>query len=95
MERKKSWKEIPIGGVILEAGNSEQYLTGTWRNRKPIFHSEKCTHCLTCWIYCPDSSIIVEEKNVKGIKYNHCKGCGICANHCPLKDKAITMVDER
>jgi pyruvate ferredoxin oxidoreductase delta subunit len=29
---------------------------------------------------------------MKGIKYTHCKGCGICSRQCP-KD-AITMVEE-
>jgi hypothetical protein len=27
-EKKKSWKEIPIGGLILEAGNAKEYKTG-------------------------------------------------------------------
>jgi len=45
-----------------------------------------------CWIYCPDSSIIVEEAKIKGFDYNHCKGCGICSTQCPVD--AIEMVEE-
>jgi len=28
------------------------------------------------------------------IDYKYCKGCGICAEECPPKVKAITMVRE-
>ncbi len=90
----KGWKEIPIGGMIVEAGNAADYLTGGWRTFKPVFDEEKCISCYLCWIYCPDSAIIVEDGKVKGIDYDHCKGCGICAQECPDKVKAITMVRE-
>ncbi|MFC1671955.1 4Fe-4S dicluster domain-containing protein [Planctomycetota bacterium] len=90
----KGWKEIPIGGLIVEAGNSDTYETGSWRAYKPIHDKEKCTNCLRCWVFCPDSSIMVEDSNVTGIDYKHCKGCGICAHECPDKIKAITMVQE-
>ncbi|MBE0478243.1 4Fe-4S binding protein [Candidatus Aerophobetes bacterium] len=90
--KEKSWKEIPIGGLILEAGNAEKYLTGSWRTFRPVLNKEKCTNCLLCWIYCPDSSVIVEEEKTKGFLYSHCKGCGICANVCPFD--AIEMIEE-
>ena len=63
--KEKNWKEIPLGGLILEAGNAEEYETGSWRTYRPIRNEEKCTHCLLCWVYCPDSSIIVEEAKIK------------------------------
>ena len=90
--KEKNWKEIPIGGLILEAGNAEKYLTGDWRTFRPLVDEEKCTNCLLCWIYCPDASVIVEEEQMKGFYYEHCKGCGICENVCPFK--AIQMVEE-
>jgi len=90
----KGWKDLPIGGVIVEAGNSNNYVTGTWRTYKPVHDAEKCTNCLRCWLYCPDSSILVENGKVVGIDYDHCKGCGVCAHECPDKIKAITMVLE-
>jgi len=88
----KNWKEIPIGGLILEAGNAEQYLTGGWRTFRPVVDKDKCTNCLLCWIYCPDGSIKVTDGEMKGFFLDHCKGCGICASVCPFK--AITMVEE-
>jgi len=90
--KEKNWKEIPLGGLILEAGNAEEYKTGSWRTYRPVRSEEKCTHCLLCWVYCPDSSIIVEGAKIKGFDYAHCKGCGICSSQCPVN--AIEMVEE-
>ena len=92
--KPKGWKDIPIGGVIVEPGNSDTYETGSWRTYRPIHNKEKCTNCLRCWILCPDSAIIVKEGKVTGIDYKHCKGCGLCASECPDKIKAIEMILE-
>jgi len=95
--------DLPAGGIILEAGNSHAYNTGDWRTFKPVFVAENCIHCMFCWIYCPDSSVLIEASGEKtkmtGFDYDHCKGCGICAQHCPPAAKgkaAIVMVrDEK
>lgn len=89
---EKGWREIPIGGVVLEPGSSIKYETGSWRYFRPILDFEKCRHCLICWIYCPDGAIQVKESKVIGIDLRYCKGCGICAKECPRK--AIDMIDE-
>jgi len=91
-KKQKGWKDIPKGGLILEAGNSEKYETGSWRSLRPVRDENKCTNCLICWVYCPDSSIIVEDGKMKEIDYKHCKGCGICASECPVN--AIVMKEE-
>jgi len=85
------WKDMPLGGMVPEPGTSDEYQTGTWRTFRPVLDTDKCISCLTCWILCPDSAIIVEGGKVTGINYKHCKGCGICARACPDKVKAITM----
>ena len=92
MKQAKGWKEIPEAGLIVEAGNAREYNTGSWRAFRPIRDKEKCIDCLICWIYCPDSSIIVKDDKIAEIDLDHCKGCGICAKECP-KD-AIKMVPE-
>ena len=84
-EKQKSWRDIPIGGKIIEAGNAEKYKTGGWRVFKPEINKEKCINCLQCWIFCPDSSIKVQDWKMAGFDYEHCKGCGICASICPVK----------
>jgi pyruvate ferredoxin oxidoreductase delta subunit len=54
---------------------------------------------LSCWISCPDSSILTAQSDkgtvVTGIDYDHCKGCGICAQECPKAIHAITMEQEK
>jgi len=45
-----------------------------------------------CWVYCPDSSILVKDSQMAGFDLDHCKGCGICAAQCPTE--CIEMVEE-
>jgi pyruvate ferredoxin oxidoreductase delta subunit len=89
MANLKGWREIPIGGMILEAGNAVQYLTGGWRAFRPVRGEAECSHCFQCWLFCPDSSILVDAENEKmiGFGLDHCKGCGVCAAICPVNAK--------
>ena len=89
---KPGWKEIPIAGIIFEAGNSKEYKTGDWRNLRPLLDEKVCTKCGMCWVYCPDAAIQKTEDGRYTIDLNHCKGCGICASECG--PKAIKMVEE-
>ncbi len=97
----KKAHELETGGIITEPGNSEQFKTGDWREERPVWVPENCIHCLFCWIYCPDCSITIKQNDagkteMTGISYDHCKGCGICAFHCPGKkgNKALFMERE-
>lgn len=87
-----TYKQFPPGAVIPEAGNSDDYVTGGWRSERPWRDDEKCTQCLLCWIVCPDTSIHVADEKVTTFDLAHCKGCGICAQVCPVD--AIEMVPE-
>lgn len=91
MEKEKA-TELPIGGIIAKGGTAKNFQTGDWRSFKPVLNPQKCIHCLFCWVYCPDSSIIVNNGKMEGFLYEYCKGCGICADECP--PKAIEMVRE-
>ncbi len=92
--KKPGWKDIPIGGRIEDAGNSQKYYVGGWRTRRPVWIKENCIHCLFCWVACPDAAIVVEDGKIQGFDYDHCKGCGICARECPAKSPAIQMRSE-
>ena len=94
MSKLKGWKDVPRGGMIVKAGCAEDYETGSWRTFKPLYNEENCIQCLRCWIYCPDSAILIEDGKVVGMDLVHCKGCGICAHECPAKPVAITMERE-
>ncbi|MBN1352555.1 4Fe-4S binding protein [candidate division KSB1 bacterium] len=91
---EKNWKEIPIGGTIVEPGTSTEYKTGSWRAYKPIWNEDKCTNCFLCFTFCPEPAILVKDGKITGIDYDFCKGCGICAKVCPDKVQAIEMVPE-
>lgn len=74
--------------------NSHEASVAHWRVEKPIFNSEHCINCYFCWIYCPDSSILVRDNEMKGIDFVHCKGCGVCSSVCPTNPKSLIMYDE-
>ncbi len=98
-----TWKELPIGAVILQPGSTVRYKTHEWRTLRPIINQDKCVRCRLCWAYCPEGTILELDKpyttksgktyNVTyEINYDYCKGCGICAHECPVK--AIEMIPE-
>ncbi len=89
-----TWKEEPMSGIIREPGSSVHYETGSWRTYRPILDLDKCIQCFHCWVYCPESAILVEDRKVVGIDYRYCKGCGICEYECSAKPKAIEMILE-
>jgi len=95
MKKLMNRKEMPIGSVIDKPGSSMEYETGGWRNYKPVRDTEKCSNCLICWIYCPEGCIKVKDGKITDIDLKYCKGCGICAEECPVKGKAIQMVEEK
>lgn len=84
-------KEMPIGSVIDKPGSAMEYQTGGWKNKKPVHNPEQCRNCLTCWIYCPEGCIKVKDGKITGIDLDYCKGCGICAEECPFKEKGTPM----
>ncbi|MDD2388966.1 MAG: 4Fe-4S binding protein [Desulfobacterales bacterium] len=71
--------------------------TGSWRVLRPVIDMDKCTParkkapaCFMCWLYCPEG--VVSRTIPPTIDYQYCKGCGICAEQCPVH--AIKMVEE-
>jgi 2-oxoacid:acceptor oxidoreductase delta subunit (pyruvate/2-ketoisovalerate family) len=68
-------------------------VTGGWRTSgRPQLDYARCVNCLLCWLYCPDSAILLDGESLSGIDYDYCKGCEICAQACPVG--AISMVPE-
>ena len=91
--QEKGWKEIPMAGVCWKP--STQYLTGDWKTYKPIRDLEKCTRCVLCVLFCPDGAIHWKpEKEDIEFDFNFCKGCGICANECPVDAIEMTLEEE-
>lgn len=99
---KFGFKTAPLGGVILTAGNSVlKDLSATRQGFIPLFERDKCTDCGECDMTCPDYCFVWEkiiDKNgkenvaLKGINYQHCKGCLKCVEIC--RPHALTAVKE-
>jgi 2-oxoacid:acceptor oxidoreductase delta subunit (pyruvate/2-ketoisovalerate family) len=92
MAELNAWQQLPPGGAVAPA-ESERPRTGGWRTGlRPDVDVERCIDCLLCWLYCPDSAVLVEDTAFAGFDYDVCKGCEICATACPTG--AIRMVEE-
>lgn len=66
-----------------------------WRTDKPVHNVDHCINCYFCWVYCPDSSILVRDEKMVGVDYKHCKGCGVCAEVCPTNPKSLIMFNDQ
>ena len=81
--RLKGFKEVQLGlSPAIASYNADR-----------CFNCGTCTYCDNCYVFCPDISV-VRKQGEKGyiFDYDHCKGCGICAEECPRC--AIIMEEE-
>ncbi len=107
LEPRKQWlpayQELPVGGALVE-GKTDAGLIGPgsfienkvsgWATFRPVRDRDKCTMCLLCWFYCPEGTIVrISDRGDLMTNYDYCKGCGVCANECPVD--AIKMVRAR
>lgn len=70
--------------AVKSVSNSINNHTGSWRTVRPVINKDKCSRCMLCNVFCPDSVITAGEDGFPSIDYNHCKGCLICVSICPL-----------
>lgn len=84
--------DLPFAGTVPSPQKENtDMITGHWRTRRPILDKERCTECMQCWIFCPDSCVDRTEDGLE-INLKYCKGCGICQAVC--KFGAISMAPE-
>ena len=92
MPELRTWDELPAAGVVTR-DESLRPRTGNYRTGlRPEVELAKCVDCLLCWLYCPDSAIVIEDTHFTGFDLEVCKGCEICSEVCPTG--AIEMVAE-
>lgn len=87
----RSVKSEP-GGVVLRDDATQPPKAGWRTGLRPEVDLSRCVNCLLCWLYCPDSAVLVSSTTFTGFDYDFCKGCEICAAICPTQ--AITMEPE-
>ena len=92
MRGLKLSEELRPGGVVVRV-EDDRLRTGGWRTgSKPEVELAKCVDCLLCWLYCPDSAIVLDGTHFAGFDLDVCKGCELCSVVCPTG--AIEMVAE-
>jgi pyruvate ferredoxin oxidoreductase delta subunit len=79
------------------SGPGDAGRTGSWRVERPVIDMSRCIPaksgkhaCHLCWLLCPDN--VVSKEIEPAIDLEYCKGCGICAEECPVQ--AIEMVPD-
>ncbi|MDE1828766.1 MAG: 2-oxoacid:acceptor oxidoreductase family protein [Thaumarchaeota archaeon] len=77
--------------AITATGNSMLRDRAQWSNYKPVIDYDKCTKCMVCYVYCPDSAYTIDSEGYPIVDYDACKGCNICKTECPVK--IITLVE--
>jgi pyruvate ferredoxin oxidoreductase gamma subunit len=88
------YETAPIGGVIINPGNSIlNDFTTSRTGFLPVYYKDECIGCGLCDLVCPDYALVWEverdekgeiiKTRLKGIDYQHCKGCLRCVNSCP------------
>jgi pyruvate ferredoxin oxidoreductase gamma subunit len=91
LEAKEELVQLAVvvseGGIekVTQGGNSFSRHTGNWRTYRPTIDYAKCTDCMICYAYCPESAMSVGQDGRVKIDYDNCKGCMICMTECPLK----------
>jgi 2-oxoacid:acceptor oxidoreductase delta subunit (pyruvate/2-ketoisovalerate family) len=90
MPELTDWTELPAGGAV-DPETAGQPRTGGWRTGlRPSVDLSSCVNCLLCWLYCPDSAVLLEGTDFAGFDLDYCKGCELCAAVCPTG--AVEMV---
>jgi 2-oxoacid:acceptor oxidoreductase delta subunit (pyruvate/2-ketoisovalerate family) len=90
-KQKPGWRELSRGAIPYKS--SEEYETGDWGVEYPKIDKGRCTKCTLCHFFCPEGAIKVFENGNIEVDLTHCKGCGICAEECPVN--CIEMIRKR
>jgi pyruvate ferredoxin oxidoreductase delta subunit len=82
----------PVYGVVVQPGTSREEKKTGWRIYRPRHKQAECIGCRDCELMCPDGAVFRIDKKKFDADMDACKGCGICAEMCPVDD--IDMVLE-
>jgi pyruvate ferredoxin oxidoreductase gamma subunit len=99
LEPAWGYETQPAGGIVPAPGSTFWNDLSTSRTGwMPVLDAEKCVHCGTCDLVCPDLCLAwgdgeqgsTYERVLLGIDYRYCKGCLRCVESCPTGALAKT-----
>ena len=82
----------PMFGVVVQPGTTRDQKKTGWRIYRPRYKQKDCIGDRACELCCPDGAVYQEGKRKFQVDLDACKGCGVCAEMCPVND--IEMVLE-
>lgn len=85
----------PMFGVVVQPGTTRDQKKTGWRIYRPRFLQENCVGDRSCEILCPDGAVYHEGKRKFQVDLDACKGCGICAEMCPVGDIVMELEEEK
>jgi pyruvate ferredoxin oxidoreductase delta subunit len=81
-------------GVVVQPGTTRDQKKTGWRIYRPRFLQENCIGDRACELCCPDGAVYRIEKRKYDVDLDACKGCGICAEMCPVEDIVMEHEEE-
>lgn len=84
----------PVFGVVVEPGTTRQDKKTGWRIYRPRHKQEDCIGCRECERLCPDGAVYRIDRRKFDADMDACKGCGICAEMCPVDDIDMVLESE-
>lgn len=89
----------PAGGIVPAPGSTFwNDLSMSRVGWMPVLEYDKCIHCGTCDLVCPDLCLVwgdgepgdKYQRVLQGVDYRYCKGCLRCVESCPTGALAKT-----
>lgn len=83
-----------VFGAVVQPGTTRDQKKTGWRIYRPSFKQKDCIGCHACELLCPEGAVYQIDKKKFNSDMDACKGCGICAEMCPVDDIEMVLEQE-